>query len=52
MGCPLGSVLANMLMGFYKYKWLHEYIFNKPKFYLKYVDEIQAAFEKEQDSFF
>ena len=35
---------------FYKSKWLNEYNLNKPKFYLRYVDEILAAFEKEQDS--
>ena len=37
-------------MGFYKSKWLNEYNLNKPKFYLRYVDDILAAFEKEQDS--
>ena len=35
---------------FYKSKWLNEYNLNKPKFYLRYVDYILAAFEKEQDS--
>ena len=37
-------------MCFYKSKWLNEYNLNKPKFYLSYVDDILAAFEKEQDS--
>ena len=37
-------------MSFYESKWLNEYNLNKPKFYLKYVDDILAAFEKEQDS--
>ena len=37
-------------MGFYESKWLNEYNLNKPKFYLRYVDDILAAFEKEQDS--
>ena len=37
-------------MGFYVSKWLNEYDLNKPKFYLRYVDDILAAFEKEQDS--
>ena len=50
MGSPLASVLANIFMGFYESKWLNEYITNKPKFYLRYVDDILAAFEKEQDS--
>ena len=30
--------------------WLNEYNLNKPKFYLRYVDDILAAFGKEQDS--
>ena len=47
---PLAPVLANIFIGFYEYKWLHEYNLNKPKFYLKYVDDILAAFDKEQDS--
>ena len=50
MGSPLVSVLANIFMGFYESKWLNEYNLNKPKFYLKYVDDILAAFGKEQDS--
>ena len=50
MGAPLASVLANIFMGFYESKWLNEYNLNKPKFYLRYVDDISAAFEKEQDS--
>ena len=37
-------------MGFYESKWLNEYNLNNPKFYLRYVDDILAAFEKEQDS--
>ena len=50
MGSPLGSVFANIFMGFYESKWLNEYNLNKPKFYLRYVDDILPAFEKEQDS--
>ena len=49
MGSPLASVLA-IFIGFYESKWLNEYKLNKPKFYLRYVDDILAAFEKEQDS--
>ena len=37
-------------MGFYESKWLNEYILNKPNFYLRYVDDILAAFDNEQDS--
>ena len=50
MGSPFASVLANFFMGFYESKWLNEYNLNKSEFYLRYVDDILAAFEKEQDS--
>ena len=50
MGSPLALVLANIFLGFYESKWLSEYNLNKPKFYLRYVDDILAAFDKEQDS--
>ena len=38
-------------MGFYESKWLNEYNLSKLKFYLRYVDDILAAFGKGQDSF-
>ena len=50
IGSPLAPVLANIFMGFHESKWLNEYNLNKPKFYLRYVDEILAAFDNEQDS--
>ena len=50
MGSLLAPVLANIFMGFYQSNWLNEYNLNKPKFYLRYVDEILAAFDKEQNS--
>ena len=50
MGSPLAPVLANIFMVFYESKWLNEYNLNKPKFYLRYVDDILAAFDKVQDS--
>ena len=50
MGSPLAPVLANIFMGFYESKWLNEYNLNKPKFCLRYVYDILAAFGKEQDS--
>ena len=50
MGSPSASVLSNIFMGFYKSKWLNEYNLNKPKFYLRYVDDILAVFENKQDS--
>ena len=50
MGSPLAPVHANIFMGFHESKWLNEYNLNKPKFYLRYVDDILAAFDNEQDS--
>ena len=50
MGSPLTPVLGNIFMSFSESKWLNEYNLNKPKFYLKYVDDILAAFDKEQYS--
>ena len=50
MDSPLAPVLANIFMGFYESKWLNEYNLNKPNFYLRYVDDILAAFDNEQDS--
>ena len=37
-------------MGFHESKWLNEYNLIKPKFYLRYGDDILAAFDNEQDS--
>ena len=50
MGSPLASVLAKIFMDFNKSKWLNEYNLNKPKFYLRYVDDILGAFDNEQHS--
>ena len=50
MDSPLSPVLANIFMGFRESKWLNEYSIDKPKFYLRYVDDILAAFDNEQDS--
>ena len=46
----MAPVLASIFMGFYESKWLNEYNLNNPKFYLRYVVDILAAFDKEQDS--
>ena len=50
MGSPLAHVLANIFLGFHESKWLNEYNLNKPKFYLRHVDDILAAFDNKQDS--
>ena len=36
-------------MSFCESKWLNEHNLNKPKFYLRYVDYILAAFDNKQD---
>ena len=38
-------------MGFKESKRFKEHNLNKPKFYLRYIDDIPAAFDNEQDSF-
>ena len=50
MGSALAPILANIFMGFYESKWLNEHNLNKTKFYFRYVGDILAAFDKEQDS--
>ena len=50
MGSPLPPFLANIFMGFHKSKWVNEYNLSKPKFYLRYVNDILAAFVNEEDS--
>ena len=50
IGSSLALVLPNIFMGFYESKWLNEYNLNKPNFCLRYVDDILAAFDNEQDS--
>ena len=47
MSSSLAPVLANIFIGFYKSKQLNEYNLNKPKFYLRYVDNTLAAFDKQ-----
>ena len=50
MGTPLAPVLVNIFIGFYESEWLEEYNLSKPKFCLRYVDDIIVAFDTEQDS--
>ena len=50
MGSPLAPALANIFMGFYKSKWLNKHNLHETKFYLRYIDDILPAFDKEQDS--
>ena len=50
MGSPLGPYLANLFMGYYEKKWLHE--FDKVKFIMqkRYVDDIFCLFGNENDA--
>ena len=50
LGSTLALVLANIFMGFKESRWLNEYNLNKPRSYLRYVDDILAAFDNEQHS--
>ena len=50
MGSLLAPVLDNIFMGFHESKRLNEYNINKHKFYFRYVDDILAASDNEQDS--
>ena len=50
MGSLLAPVLANIFMDFDESKYLNEYNLIRPKYYLRYVDDILVAFDNEQDS--
>ena len=49
-GFSFASVLANIFMAFYWSESINEHNVNKPELYLRYVDDILAAFGKELDS--
>ena len=51
MDSPLAPVSAIIFMGFHESRWLNECNLKKPKFYLRYVYDILAAFDNEQDGF-
>ena len=40
-------LLANIFMCFYESKWLNKYNFNKPRFYLRYVNDLLVDFDSE-----
>ena len=48
LGCLLSLLIFSWV--FMNLKRLNEYNPSKLKFYLRYVDDVLAAFEKEQDS--
>ena len=45
MGYTLTTVLPNIFMDYNETNWLNEHNLN---FYLRYIDDIQAAFENEK----
>ena len=49
MGSLLAFVIGNICLGFYKSKWLNGYNHNKPKFYLRYVNDILGVLGKDRD---
>ena len=50
MGSPLGPVLANLLVKFYKKQWLNEFNFCKVFLYRCQVDGISCLFNCEVDT--
>ena len=50
MRSPLAPVFAIIFIVFHESKWLNEYNLKKLRLYLRYVDDILAAFDNEQDS--
>ena len=50
MGSPLAPVLANLFMGHHEKMWLEQYKGDKPLFYQRYVDDIFAVFNNENDA--
>ena len=50
MGSPLAPVLANLFLGYHENNWINNYKGIKPSFYQRYVDDIFAAFDNENDA--
>ena len=50
IGSPLGSVLANLLMGYHEEKWLQEFDKGKILMYKRYTDDIFCMFGNEKDA--
>ena len=45
IGSPLAPILAsNTFMGYCEYKWLNQYKGNSPSYFRRYVDDIFAVF--------
>ena len=50
MGSPLGPVLANLFMGHHEKNWINEYGANKITYYRRYVDDIFAVFDSDEEA--
>ena len=50
MGSPLAPILANLFLRHYERVWLNEFVGNGPIFYKRYVDDIIALFNNEEEA--
>ena len=50
MGSPLAPILANLFLGNHEGTWLGDYDGHKPSYYKRYVDDIIAVFDNEEDA--
>ena len=50
MGSPLAPILANLFMGYYEKMWLENCQKHKPLYYKRYVDDIFAVFNNENEA--
>ena len=50
MGSPLAPTVANLFVGYNEQKWLAEYSKSAPQIYKRYVDDIFATFNDENEA--
>ena len=50
MGSPLAPIMANLFMGYNENKWIEKYSGKKTHFYKRYVDDIFASFDNQEDA--
>ena len=50
MGSPLAPILANSFMGYHEQKWLNEYKGNSPSYFRRYIDDIFAVFNNNDEA--
>ena len=50
MGSSIAPILANLFLGYHEGKWIGDYEGNKPSYYKRYVDDIIAGFENENEA--